>query len=93
MQVAAVKPGVGSSSISSTSSSSKITSRAPGCAIEATSLCGEPAAGAAAGADDDDADAAACVERLIAGSPRKILGGMYDLPAQQHFYMETQVGR
>jgi hypothetical protein len=79
MQVAAVKPGVGSSSSSSVMGSSPDF-------VEATPADEAGVTHGAAGA------AAACVERLIAGSPRKILGGLYDLPAQQHFYMETQVG-
>jgi hypothetical protein len=51
-----------------------------------TITASSPVAAAAAAA------ACASVDQLIAASPRKILGGAYDLPAQQHFYMETQVG-
>jgi xanthine dehydrogenase molybdopterin-binding subunit B len=83
MQVAAVKPGAASSSSSSTSGPPD-SSHAVAADV-ATSSCNKSAAAGAG--------AAACVERLIAGSPRKILGGVYQLPAQQHFYMETQVGR
>jgi xanthine dehydrogenase molybdopterin-binding subunit B len=106
MQVAAVKPGAASSS-SSSSASNLANGRINHCsAAEAGDDAGSSVSGNSSSAEASaslSADAAAsrplapaaaavvCVEQLIASSPRQILGGTYDLPAQQHFYMETQV--
>lgn len=84
---AAAAPGevVQSNGQAVSSSSSSDTSAAAAAAAATTAVVGAAAASEDASSSAD----AAAVTALIAGAPLR-LNGEYELPAQQHMYMETQ---